>query len=111
MTEPVKVTAPMNTPRKVSTRRMETSTGVLCAITAAKPVSALRAVSSIPATLASSRWVLKPMNTAARPTRLCIAATSCGISVICTRCATTQPMAPPTAIITTEISQLPAPGP
>jgi hypothetical protein len=61
--------------------------------------------------LSRSLWVLNPMNTAARPTRLCIAATSCGISVIWTRCATTQPMAPPTATITTEISQLSAPGP
>ena len=59
----------------------------VCAI--AKPVSASRASSDMAATRTISIWVLKPMNTAARPTRLCIAATSCGISVICTRCAMT----------------------
>jgi hypothetical protein len=41
---------------------------------------------------ASSNWALKPMKTAARPTSECMAATSCGISVIWTRLATTQPM-------------------
>ena len=40
------------------------------------------------------------MNTAARPTNECNAATSCGISVICTRMATIQPATAPIATIT-----------
>ena len=44
-----------------------------------------RAASSRASTRASSRSALKPMNTAARPTKECSAATSCGISVICNR--------------------------
>ena len=38
------------------------------------------------------------MNTAARPTSECIAATSSGICVICTRRATIAPIVPPTAM-------------
>ena len=37
--------------------------------------------------------------TAASPTSECIAATNSGIRVICTRLATTTPIAPPTAIM------------
>ncbi len=109
-TEPVKVTAPMKTPRKSSTRRMLISIAVLWATTAAKPrklsttaSAACRASGLVSwpargkgmptsakaaATRPISIWALKPTKTAARPTRLCIAATSCGISVICTLCAT-----------------------
>ena len=39
------------------------------------------------------------MSTAARPTRECMAATSSGMLVICTRLAATMPMRPPTTII------------
>ena len=93
--EPVKVTAPMNTPRNTSTFRIAISTPVLCASTPAKPVSACREASSRASTRVSSRSALKPMNTAARPTKECSAATSCGISVIATFLATYQPMAEP----------------
>ena len=41
ITEPVNVTAPMNTPRNTSTLRIAISTPLLCASTPAKPVSAL----------------------------------------------------------------------
>lgn len=80
-----------------------------CAITAANLSKKARVPSSILETTTSSICVLNPMNTAARPTRLCIVATSCGIWVICTRCATTQPIAPPTTIMTRLTRQLPCP--
>lgn len=51
------------------------------------------------------------MNTAASPTRLCIAAISCGISVICTRVASTQPPAPPMASMIAVSHQLAEAGP
>ena len=40
-----------------------------------------------------------------------MAATSWGISVICTRCATIQPSTPPAAMSTSESSHSPEPGP
>ncbi|CAM3210512.1 hypothetical protein PAAM106076_11780 [Paracoccus aminovorans] len=40
-----------------------------------------------------------------------MAATSCGISVICTRVATIQPMTPPTATRISDNSHRPEPGP
>ena len=54
---------------------------------------------------------LSPMTTAARPPKLCSAATSCGISVICTRPATIQPAKPPAAIATRMRNRLCTPGP
>jgi hypothetical protein len=66
---------------------------------------------SIPATRVISISALNPMKTAARPTSECIAATSCGISVICTRCATFQPAAPPSPSNTSATNQLPDPSP
>ena len=41
---------------------------------------------------------LRPINTAAKPTNECSAATSCGIPVISTRLATTTPMTAPITI-------------
>ena len=102
MTEPVKVTAPMKTPRKVSTRRIESSTASLWARMAAKPVRVALAASSMARTRAASMSALKPMKTAARPTSECMAATSCGISVIWTRLAATAPSTPPRATRITE---------
>ena len=51
------------------------------------------------------------MKTAARPTKECSAATSCGISVICTFIATCQPMAAAMANMTRTSQSLPLPGP
>src|SRR3954471_11809868 len=109
--EPVNVTAPMKTPRKTSTLRMALSAPVLCASTPAKPVRAPREASSIATTRPSSRSALKPMKTAARPTKECRAATSCGIWVISTLFATDQPIPEPTTSITAMTAWLPMPGP
>ncbi len=89
-TEPVKVTAPMKMPRKTSTFRIRISTGILWASTAAKPASASRLppCSFTATTEPSSNWALRPIKTAARPTKEWSAATSCGISVISTFLAT-----------------------
>ena len=83
ITEPVKVSAPMKTPTKVSTSW----------IVASAPTSVL----------AGWRWLLIPTSTAAAPTKLWRIATSCGIAVMETRLATTAPMSPAnnTAPITT----------
>ena len=85
---------------------IESSIGALCARVAAKPDSC----STVPSRTArairpASKSALRPMNTAARPTRLWKPATSSGICVICTRAATMAPATPPRAIIST-ISQV-----
>ncbi|CUI00331.1 hypothetical protein PHA8399_02460 [Leisingera aquaemixtae] len=86
ITEPVKVIAPMKMPRKSSTRKKAISAGVFLAMSLAKvPRSSVLAAD---ATFPISKWAMKPTKTAARPTSECIAATSCGISVICTFLAT-----------------------
>ena len=66
---------------------------------------------SVAAMLTISICVLNPMKTAAIPTKLCIAAKSCDISVTWTRWATFQPTAPPPAISASDRPQKPAPGP
>src|SRR6478672_388204 len=70
MIEPVKVTAPMKTPRNTSTRWM------------------LSADSSV-------RYDLNPTSTAARPTKLCRIAISSGMWVISTLRATRRPITAP----------------
>ena len=59
----------------------------------------------------ASKSALRPMKTAARPTRLWKPATSSGICVICTRAATTAPTAPPITIIKRMIQVPPTPSP
>ena len=54
---------------------------------------------------------LRPMKTAARPTRLWKPATSSGIWVICTRSATRAPATPPMATIRGSSQVAPTPGP
>ncbi len=76
-TEPVKVTAPTNTPTKISISWMRASAPV-------RPVGGPNAEA-------------KPTSTAAAPTKLWRMATSCGIAVISTRAARMAPMPPPTA--------------
>jgi hypothetical protein len=61
MTEPVKVTEPMQTPIKISIRWIAMPPASTCCV---------------------PRYVAKPTSTAASPTKLCSAATSCGIDVI-----------------------------
>jgi len=78
MIEPVKVTAPMKVPMNSSIR-----------LPAGIGTSMLNADGSL--TTANA------MSTAARPTSECIAATSSGICVICTRLETMMPMTAPTA--------------
>ena len=74
ITDPVNVSAPMNTPMKVS------MSWIVCSA----PTSVL----------AGCSLLLIPTSTAAAPTKLCRIATSCGIAVIETRVATTAPMSP-----------------
>ncbi len=76
-TEPVKVTAPTNTPMKISTSWMRASTPL-------RPAGGAKAEAN-------------PTSTAAAPTKLCRMATSWGMAVISTRAARTAPMPPPTA--------------
>ena len=78
--DPVKVTAPMNTPTNTSTWWMLASAPV-------RPVSY-----SAP---------FQPTSTAARPTNECSRAISCGIPVICTTRARHSPIAPPISTATT----------
>ncbi len=79
MTDPEKVIAPMKVPMNSS---------ALCS-----PVSGeCNPIASGLFTAATA------MKTAARPTSECIAATSSGICVICTRRATIAPMTPPTTM-------------
>ena len=89
--------APIRMPRKISTRMIESSVGVLCASVSAKPenesIGAPEARAA--ATRCASTSAFSPMKTAARPTRLWKPATSSGIWVICTRLATKAPTAPP----------------
>jgi hypothetical protein len=63
---------------------------------AARP-SRLSPAARNPSTRSRSISALIPTNTAARPTKECSAATSCGICVISTRRATTVPIAAPTS--------------
>ena len=70
------MSAPISTAAKISTSWMFASTSV---ITGCGP-----------------RWLANPTSTAARPTKLCRIATSCGIEVISTRLATMAPITPPT---------------
>src|SRR5688500_2648004 len=79
ITEPDQVMAPMNVPRN-SSSLLPIGNG------AGKPNEAGLLTAAI------------AMNTAARPTSECMKATSSGIAVICTRRATTAPIAPPSAI-------------
>ena len=75
---------------------IESSTGVLWARVAAKPVSgSVEPEARWAATRAASMSALRPMKTAARPTRLWKPATSSGIWVIWTRDATKAPTTPP----------------
>ena len=78
MTEPENVIAPTNVPMNNSTR-----------LPAGMGSPTLNAIGLLTTAMA--------MSTAARPTSECIAATSSGICVICTRCATSQPTMPPRA--------------
>ena len=84
MTEPVKVTAPIQMPSVASTRRILISTCDFFAKSAAKPSSDFLLASSIANTLTSSKCALNPTKTAASPTRACMPATSSGICVIST---------------------------
>ena len=82
--EPVKVTAPMNTPIQISARWNPTDS-IWCP--------------------ASSSWrvsmkTFSPMSTAARPTKECSWAISCGMPVISTRVALNNPMTAPMSIAT-----------
>ena len=88
ITEPENVIAPMNVP-------MKSSSLLPIGMGSARP----SAVGLLTAAIA--------MRTAARPTSECIAATSSGICVICTRRATTAPIAPPTTMPTRIIHTLP----
>ena len=81
ITDPENVSAPMNVPMK-SSSLLPAGMGL------ARP----SAVGLCTAATAIS--------TAARPTSECMAATSSGICVICTRRATTPPITPPTAMPT-----------
>ena len=83
----------------------------MCASVSAKPE---KSVSGAPAAIASatrcaSMSALRPMNTAARPTRLWKPATSSGICVICTRDATYAPTAPPMITMGASSQKLPEP--
>ena len=80
--EPVNVTAPMKTPRKISTR-----------CTASPPPT-------------SARYVLTPTSTAAAPTKECSIAMSSGMPVISTRRARQMPMLAPIVMATTIATQL-----
>ncbi len=79
ITEPENVIAPMNVPMKSSALWSPV-------IGECRPIASGLLTAAI------------AMNTAARPTSECMAATSSGICVICTRRATTAPIAPPTTI-------------
>ena len=81
ITDPEKVIAPMKVP-------MKSSSLLPVGISAGRPNDTGLLIAAI------------AISTAARPTSECIAATSSGICVICTRLATTAPMVPPTAMPT-----------
>jgi hypothetical protein len=108
--EPVKVTAPMNTPSNSSTAQDRQLHRRLVRDGAAKPVSAF----AVPRHAADARHLdigveadeAPPQD---RPSE-CIAATSCGISVICTFLATYQPMTPPKGDQEQRQSHRPSPG-
>ena len=80
MIDPEKVIAPMNVPRKSSMRL---------------PMG----IDDSRSNESGSLTTAQAMSTAAIPTSECMAATSSGIWVICTRLATMRPMAPPSAIM------------
>ena len=88
--DPVKVTAPTNTPTNVSIWWMVAATPSCTAVG-----------SSVPP---------RPTSTAAAPTKLCRMATSCGIDVISTRDASTAPIAEPTAMAPASTGYPPARG-
>ena len=79
MTDPVKVTPPINTPRRISISWINLS------------FPAMRACPG-------SRKLDKPTRTAAAPTKLCRMATSSGMEVISTRLARTAPITAPPSI-------------
>ena len=82
ITSPEKVIAPIATPRPISIRLL----------TWIRPVAA-----SVMPKASGLRKAAAPTATAARPTRLWNAATSCGIAVIAIRCAMTMPITAPMA--------------
>ena len=101
--EPVNVTAPMKIPKKTSIFKIVISTAFFDANFLAKPVNSFRSAfdASNRLTFSSSNSALRPMKTAANPTKLCKAATNWGISVISTRLATISPKTAPIVIVIT----------
>ncbi len=93
-TDPVKVMAPTKMPMIVSISWMRASTPVRWAPPTPAP--------KVPA---------NPTSTAARPTKLCRMATSCGIDVISTRAASTAPITAPMASVLPSTPYAVTPGP